>query len=68
MNQLVSIYNQARTLFPGKMSEKHKPRRLAGASLPAAPRQKNPLHYFLDSPRRDFLDLEKGVSGGALLP
>ena len=34
-------------------------------ACPHAPHQKNPLHIFCNFPRRDFLDLEKGVSGGS---
>jgi len=43
---------------------KCKSRRLAGDKRPLRPPEK-PFAYFLEIPRRDFLDLEKGVSGGA---
>ena len=45
-------------LISRKMS-KAQPRRLAGKPARCAPPEK-PFAYFLDFPRRDFFDLEKG--------
>jgi hypothetical protein len=38
--------------------------RAACAGKPARAPPENPFAYFCNFPRRDFLDLEKGVSGG----
>ena len=39
--------------------------RAACAGKPARAPPENPLHIFCNFPRRDFLDLVKGVSGGS---
>jgi len=39
--------------------------RAASAGKPARAPPENPLHIFCNFPRRDFLDLEKGVSVGS---